>query len=446
MNVIREPAREIPVCSKADICVIGGSCTGVFAAVRAARLGAKVVLIEKDNCLGGVATSGLVNVWHKLTDVDNRQQIIAGLTQEVLERLSRIGAVNANPREDVLAAYSLNTEELKIELDHLVTEEKIEVLFHSMYCSAYWEDDIVKAIIVENKNGRQAVSASFFIDASGDGDLARDLGLKSYSYSHTQPPSPCYKLYGALEGVPLSQLIQQHGAEYGLAEDWGWSGDIPGAPQVSFRADTHVFGCDCADAKALSNAEIEGRRQVRAIMDILRKYVDKDRFSLLALCSHLGIRETRHFESEFQIKGEELLYGHTYDDAVAYGTYPVDVHHSDSAGITFRHLDGFELIHSDRTSAPLRRNWRIDGKHAPYYQIPFRTLIQRKYLNFLPVGRMINADESAYGAVRVMVNLNQLGEAAGTAAYLSIQKNQPIFDLDTIPLRQALKNGGSIIL
>lgn len=63
MTTIHEPAREIPIIDDVDICVLGGSVTGVFAAVRAARLGARVALVERQNAFGGVATSGLVNIW-----------------------------------------------------------------------------------------------------------------------------------------------------------------------------------------------------------------------------------------------------------------------------------------------------------------------------------------------------------------------------------------------
>ena len=74
---------KFPIIYDADVCVIGGSCTGVFAAIRAARAGAKTVLIERNNCFGGTATAGLVNVWHTLKDVDGKEQIIFGLTDEV---------------------------------------------------------------------------------------------------------------------------------------------------------------------------------------------------------------------------------------------------------------------------------------------------------------------------------------------------------------------------
>ena len=86
MAVIREAPRETPVAADVDVCVVGGSCTGVFAAVAAARLGARVAIIESNGFFGGVATASLVNIWHSTHDIHNKQQIIAGLTAEVIER------------------------------------------------------------------------------------------------------------------------------------------------------------------------------------------------------------------------------------------------------------------------------------------------------------------------------------------------------------------------
>jgi len=100
-GTIREPARDVPVVHDCDVCVIGGSCTGVFAAVAAARLGAKVALVELNGFFGGVATASLVNIWHSLKDRSGKEQIIAGLTSEVIERLER--------RDAVVRRHVLNT-------------------------------------------------------------------------------------------------------------------------------------------------------------------------------------------------------------------------------------------------------------------------------------------------------------------------------------------------
>ncbi len=78
MQTLREPGRDVPVVDEFDICVVGGSCTGVFAAVRAARLGARVAIIENNGFFGGVATASQVNIWHTIFDTSGERQIIGG--------------------------------------------------------------------------------------------------------------------------------------------------------------------------------------------------------------------------------------------------------------------------------------------------------------------------------------------------------------------------------
>jgi flavin-dependent dehydrogenase len=221
MDTIREPARDVSVVHETDVCVVGGSCTGVFAAVRAARLGMRVAIIEKQNCFGGVATAGDVNIWHSLHDTVANKQIIAGLTLEVIERLRKRGAVNMTGSAE--SAYVLNTEELKIELDELVTENSITPFLHTFYVAPAIENGALQAVIVENKNGRQAIRARCYIDATGDADLALHLGLPSYRPETLQPPTTCAKIegMGALGEFDWNGAIRDHGHEFGLATDWG---------------------------------------------------------------------------------------------------------------------------------------------------------------------------------------------------------------------------------
>ena len=114
LGTIREPARDVPIAHDCDVCVVGGSCTGVFAAVAAARLGARVALIESCGFFGGVATASLVNIWHSLKDRHGKQQIIAGLTTEIIDRLRKREAARGDNW------VYLNTEVMKLELDRLV--------------------------------------------------------------------------------------------------------------------------------------------------------------------------------------------------------------------------------------------------------------------------------------------------------------------------------------
>jgi hypothetical protein len=445
MSYITEPAKNIPVCYEADICVAGGGCTGVFAAVRAARLGAKVVLIEQSNSLGGAAASGLVNVWHTLHDINDKNQIIAGLTWETIERLKAADSLaNGGP----YSSYTFNSEDLKIELDNLIKESAIKVYLHTFYSSVICEDGKISAVIIENKNGRSAVKAKFFIDATGDGDIARDLNIERYINSALQPPTACFLLQGDMRGINADSILAKHGHEENIEDDWGWHTIVPNCENISMRADSHVFGVNCAEADELTFAEIEGRRKMRGLVRLLRKYGNPDtKYNIVNSCSYIGIRETYHYKTLYKASEEDLLHGKKYDDAVLNGTYRVDIHHDSEAGITFRYLDGKESVIYGRYRKSVEGRWREETKENPeYYQVPFRILINEKIRNFIPVGRMINADSGSFGALRVMVNLNQLGEAAGTGAYLAVAEDKSIQDIDGKDVRRELKKGGSIIL
>jgi len=445
---IKEPAKSIKVVNEVAICVVGGSCTGVFAAVRAARMGATVAIIEKHNCFGGVATAGLVNVWHSLFDEVHEKKIIAGLTEEVIQRLNKRGAVYKS--SDWVDAYRLNTEELKIELDELITEHRIIPYLNTFFSATVKEDDVLQAIIFENKSGRQAIRARVFIDATGDGDVARQLDCPAYLPESLQPPTTCSKILGlgSLTGWDWQQAVIDHGHEFGLKEDWGWGGPIPGFGDIQMRADTHVFDTNTAEGDKLTAAEIEGRRQIRAIMDIIRKYgPSHGKVDLVDLAASIGARETARIQATYQMTGDDVLYGRHFDDAIANGSYRVDIHHSDSPGITFRYLEGTEVIIPGRNKPKKIGRWRDKTASNPtYYQIPYRSLLQKKYRNLLLAGRMLDADKVAFSAVRVMVNMNQTGEAAGIAAFLALEGDISVQQVESSKLREQLKSGGSLIL
>ncbi len=442
---IREPARSVPVFAEADVCVLGGSCTGVFAAIRAARLGAKVVLIEKQNSFGGTATNSMVNVWHSLMDTEFKQQIIAGLTLEVKERLKKRGAVKSD-RGSLSVGCGFNSDEMKIELDEMVKEADVGPYLHTFFAAPYVRDGRLEAVIVENKSGRGAIKAKTFVDATGDGDLCHRLGLETYTRKHLQPPTTCARFSGwDSVGGKFNRLFREHGKEFDVPLGFVWGRGVPGS-DVYMLAGTRVYGADCSNAEQLTQAEMEGRRQVRAFMDMVRKYVPDSKVVLQALPSQIGIRETRHVKCQYQITGDDVLHGRRFDDAIANGSYRVDIHHQEKPGLTFRYLDGTQSYNRPGY-APVKGRWREKTEINPtFYQIPLRSIIPRKYDNLIAAGRMLDADLVAFSAVRVMVNMNQTGEAAGTAAYLALDTNTSIPALNAAKVRNTLKKQGSIII
>lgn len=444
-SFVLEPARQVSVVTEVDVCVIGGSCTGVFAAIRAARLGARVAIVEKEGCFGGVATISMVNVWHSLLDTAFERPIIGGLTLETIERLERREAVR-RMEKNVSIGFYFNSEELKIELDEMVLEHGIQPFLHTQFVAPFVRDGRLEAILIENKSGRGAIKAAQFIDCSGDGDLAARLELETYFSSHLQPATTCAKFAGwdTLK-IDYQQAIRDYADEYGLPPGFAWGGTVPGS-DIYMLAGTRVLGANPANADDLTRAEIEGRRQVRAIQNILKRAAPDSKVTLQALPSRIGLRESRHVKCGYQLTGEDVLYGHRFEDAIANGSYRVDIHHQDKPGITLQYLDGTQSYHRPGYPGEQSR-WRPETTDNPtFYQVPLRSLIPGTVPNLIVAGRMLDADITAHGAVRVMVNLNQTGEAAGVAAFLALHSGAAIGEVPAETVRQTLAAGGSVII
>jgi glycine/D-amino acid oxidase-like deaminating enzyme len=435
---------DVPIVDEADLCVLGGSCTGVFAAVRAARMGLRVALVEKANHFGGVATA--VCTWHSLLDTAFRTQIIAGLTQETIERLERRDGAKTL-RDNAGKAFEFRPGELKLVLDELVVESGIRVHLHTLFTRPVVEDGKLSGVVIENKSGRGILRAKTFIDATGDGDLCARLGLREYRYDALLPPTTCAFLdqWSPEPGLSLGDEIRRHGERYGIEPGFVWGTVLPGT-DVYMVAGTRVRGADCSNAEDLTRAEIEGRRQVRAMVDLLRAEHPELKARLLDFPTAIGVRDTRHIRCQYQLRGTDVLEGTRFSDAIANGSYRVDTHHQNKPGITFMYLDG-RSEYLQPGLAPEKGRWRETRDVDPtFYQIPLRCLIPGGYGNLLLAGRMLDADKTAFSAARVMVNTNQTGEAAGVAAALCLAKGIAIDRIPAEDVRDELARGGSAVI
>ena len=452
MMTVREPARDIKVINEVDILVLGGSCTGVFAAVRAARLGAKVAIAEQLGSFGGTATAGFVCIWHSLIDTTYKRQIISGMTEEMIERLKTVPngirirqRKNDSWRAPNYSKYILNTEEMKIELDRLILESGITPYLHTRYSAPYVEDGVLKGVIVENRSGRFAILAKYFIDATADGFLGADVGMETYSHGDLQPATTGARVAGWDKLTKPNLTLRTDENRLIIGGRAGWDIAIPGTKNISNWCKAQFLG-DCSLGDVLTNAEIDGRRQVREMMNILRESDPYGKeLSLIALSSMTGIRETRQLKCSYQIKGDDICYGKHFDDAVGYCAYPVDVH-IPQMPTTFRYLDGWER-HSTPDGEVEEIRWREDGGPYPtYWEIPLRSITPKSIPNLMICGRCIDSDKDAYGALRVMISLNQTGEAAGVACYEALSSGRAVQDIDLSSLRSKMKAGGSIVL
>ncbi len=173
---IKEAARDIEIIDEVDVLVAGAGMAGTAAAVAAARAGAKVVLVEREGVLGGVATATLMSSIGNMVLTDSGELIVRGLVKELVDRLVKHGAVSPDWMNRDVPGITLDSEYLKVVMAEMAMESGVKVITHAVAASPILEGNVVKGAIIESKAGRQAILAKVTIDCTGDGDLAALAG------------------------------------------------------------------------------------------------------------------------------------------------------------------------------------------------------------------------------------------------------------------------------
>ena len=429
------PGGSIPLVGAYDLVVAGGSTTGVAAAVTAARAGLSVAIVEYNAFFGGTATAGLVPVWHSLYSTDGARKIIGGITDEIEQKLLARGEARLLGKADKNVGCYLNVAALEIVLDELVRETgKVDSYLKAQVVDAVLDrPGHLTHIIIEDRDGRRALAARQFVDATGDAILAARAGFETWALPRCdmQAHTLCAILSGAddIRRVHPSfsfNEIMKPACGAGLKHVFQWSAPVIGAPGLTFLAATRVAACDPSVAHDLTEGLFEGRAQLKRIVDAVNRNFpmpDGKRLAIVTVAPDLGIRESRHIKAQYRVTGRDVLNGRHFDDCIAKGSYRVDIH--EGKGITFRYLNGEEHVMEATPEGGIRwrrGRWRTDGGPYPtWYEIPMRALIPAGAENLYCAGRMIDCEREAYGALRVMVNCNQMGEAAGRAAVRAVK-------------------------
>lgn len=454
---VREPARDIPVIANVDVAVFGGGPAGINAAIASARQGVSTLLVEKNGYMGGVATAGLVSIWHSLYSMNKKEKIIGGIVDDILAELEKRNAVYDQGDYPVKGKGSLviDTESAKLVFDKLAAEAGAKVLFHTYAVDVIQSEGNVEAVIVENKSGRGAIQAKVFIDCTGDGDLAFRAGAsyeKGNADGMMQPPGLCVRLghvspeafesfrNGAVDRA-LDKPMDYNGEVY-PAFLWQTKGVF--ADDEVMMAAARITHTDCTNAEDLSRASIDGRRQIDWIVRTLKREVPGFENSyIIDIAAEVCARETRRFLGDYILTEDDLLTGRSFHDTIGHGTYPVDIHNPVGRGIVFKHLDGKMVIH-DESGGKTTTSWTKDGKSSDvqYYNMPYRVLLPREMQNLMVAGRCVSMTHEALGAIRVMVNCMQLGQAAGVGAAISCLTGRAPREVDIGSIQAELRRLG----
>lgn len=413
MNKFKEKARDLLVYGSYDVVVVGGGCAGLSAAIASSRNGAKTLIIERFPFFGGTATASLMaNIVGFRNQVEpDYLQTTKGIGEELILKLLEIGgavhsrnaypsAIRTDKKGDLSYNYAFDTEKFKFITLKMVVESGVDILFHTYFCDAIMDGDKVTGVIIENKSGRQAIFAKTVIDASGDGDVAFHAGVPFWQTKKDEAPRLNDCLMYKIKGFP-----QDTKAPGCLFEDtmvvWGPS---PGP-------------MDCTNADELTRSEIDVRLKVYE--DLEQKKSSRDDLNgaqIIDTGTLIGVRQTRFFEGEYQLSGEDVLEGRKFDDVIAMAANPV--------------INYFGY----------RRFLSHEG-----YQIPYRAIVPKIVDNLLVVGRCMSSDQIAYESWRAMAHILAIGEAAGVAAAQSVKDETLIRKVNIKKVQELLIEQGAEI-
>jgi hypothetical protein len=436
-NFVAEPARKTPVAAKVDVVVVGGGPSGVGAALGAASLGAKTLLLERHAMLGGMWTAGLLNPLfdpHKGWMVDR-----------LIDALQNRDAWVRKKGMDLF-----DTEAMKFVLEQMLAEANVDFWYHCPATEPIVEGRRVRGVILESKSGREAVLAETVIDCTGDGDMAARAGVPfemgRASDGLCQPMTLMFEIdgYEGFRNLPADQLVsheffkdlqgvidkeqlpirlpygpQRSGTPYFIA--------LPGKAVAVVQA-THVYRVNAADARQMSRATVEARRQVHEIfLPAMRRLPGLENLRLSQTAPQIGIRESRRIEGRYHLELDDLLQSRQFDDAVT------------SIGF---HMDLHELDPNDTKPKLPPLPPGVTRHTITKCDIPYRCMLPKEVEGLLVAGRCISGSHEAHATYRVTGTCMAMGQAAGLAAAMAVQNKTLPHQLDGRQLHQALRDRG----
>ncbi len=444
VRTIRELARETPVCYETDVVVVGGGPGGIGAAVAAARSGADTVLIERYGYLGGMGTGGLVTIIPNMSDIHGNQQI-AGICQEWIDRLDVRGATTYPKKEDWgstdkdLARYyakfsffmerlgrpiysaHIDAEVSKVILNEMVEEAGVKTYLHSWGTEPIMDGNRAKGVVFESKSGRQAILAKVVIDSTGDGDLLPYAGA---DFETDIPPtfrianlSLCFwianvdlqraEAFRDSEPERFREMMEKSVRKGGFGGFFGsrlkdqdscvwFHNRFPNSSQI--------------DVEELTRVEFEGRKKLINTFDFFKEHVPGFERSFVVLSApQLGTRGSRRVIGEYMLTEADLNKDHVFEDTIA----------------IFPDVDRGEM-----------------SLQHPNQCIPYRCMIPRNVDNMLVACRAFSSDVIAQEFFNLIPHCIALGQAAGTAAALTVKAGVGVRDVDYAALQASLADQG----
>lgn len=373
-----------------DIVVVGGGIAGCAAALSAVRMGRKVLLLEKMTMLGGLATAGHIVIYLPLDD-GYGHQVIGGIAEELLRlsvKYSYTDDIDHWKENSKRYETRFNGPIYALALEELLLKESVDILYDSLFVGALMEDGWCRAVMVENKSGREVYYCNALVDASGDAEVLDRIGLPTPAAENSLAIW-CYCTRGGQK-----HLLKRGGAA---------------------EHDLHLLTLGNIDTKVQKHIVVEpyygdsARNINRFILDghkrLLEVVKDDKDLVLASLPSMAQIRMARRIEGAYLLDDKDS-----------------GAHFEDNIGAT--------------------GDWR---RPNPVYEIPYRCLYTPQIRNVLAAGRCIAAEREAWQVTRVIPPAAVTGEAAGVAAAICATEALAVQDIPVARIRSRLAEVGVML-
>lgn len=426
---------------KYDVVVAGAGIAGISAAVKAAREGAKVILIDQYGFPGGMSTAGMVSPFMKHSIDD--EILVRGIFEEIeFEMRKRDGMIDNGFYASAFRTATFN----------LLKSAGVKVLFHSVISKVNRIGNRIKSINVIFLGEEIEIEGKIFIDTTGDAQLIY-LGnfpwVKGDEETGKLQALTLFFRMGGIDFIKALDYVKNHKEDFfswmtydfdlnkiisvagyfsivkkaieekRLSEDVNYIfyTTLPNSGEASFNT-TNILGLDGSTSFDLTKAELAGREQVWQVVRVLQGDVPGFENSyLIETAIQVGVRETRRAIGEYIVTEDDILSCRKFNDAVVRGCYGIDIHGQ-----------------KDEQS-------RLDEMpENDYYEVPLRALLVRDAENLLVAGRCLSATRKAHGALRIMPTSSAMGEACGALAALAVKEDKKIREIPIKMVQEKIKH------